>query len=43
MADPDFYRTAGELVAENTAKLERLESELSETYARWEKLDALNN
>ena len=43
MADPDFYRTAGELVAENTAQLERLESELSETYARWEKLDALNN
>ena len=43
MTDPDFYRNAGELVAETTAQLEVLESELSETYARWEKLDALNN
>ncbi|MDH4008526.1 MAG: ABC transporter ATP-binding protein, partial [Desulfuromonadales bacterium] len=43
MANPDFYRTAGELVAESTARLEMLESELSETYSRWEELDALNN
>jgi ATP-binding cassette subfamily F protein uup len=43
MADPDFYRTAGEQVAESTARLEMLETELAETYARWEGLDALNN
>ena len=43
MADPDFYRTAGKQVAETTARLERLEAELAETYARWEGLDALNN
>jgi ATP-binding cassette subfamily F protein uup len=43
MADPEFYRTAGEQVAETTARLERLETELTETYARWEGLDALNN
>jgi len=43
MADPDFYRTAGEQVAESTARLEMLETELAETYARWEGLDALNS
>ncbi len=43
MADPDFYRTAGKQVAETTARLEELEAELAETYARWEGLDALNN
>jgi ATP-binding cassette subfamily F protein uup len=43
MADPDFYRTAGKQVAETTARVEMLEAELAETYARWEGLDALNN
>ncbi len=43
MADPDFYRTAGEQVAETTIRLERLEAELAGAYARWEELDALNH
>jgi ATP-binding cassette subfamily F protein uup len=43
MADPDFYRTAGKQVAETTARMEMLEAELTETYTRWEGLDALNN
>ena len=43
MADPDFYRTAGGQVAETTSRLETLESELAEVYARWEELDALCN
>ncbi len=41
MADPDFYRKAGEQVALTTARLETLEKELAATYSRWEELDAL--
>jgi ATP-binding cassette subfamily F protein uup len=43
MADPDFYRTAGEQVATTTIRLETIETELNETYARWEELDSLSN
>ncbi len=43
MADPDFYRTAGEQVAAATTRLELVEAELSETYARWEELDSLSD
>jgi ATP-binding cassette subfamily F protein uup len=42
MADPDFYRTAGEQVAEATTRLETLETKLALTYARWEELDCLS-
>ncbi|MBE0575840.1 MAG: ATP-binding cassette domain-containing protein [Desulfuromonadales bacterium] len=42
MADPAFYRTAGEQVAATTSRLKTLEAELAETYARWEELDSLN-
>jgi len=42
MADPDFYRTAGEQVATTTTRLEKIETELTATYARWEELDSLS-
>jgi ATP-binding cassette subfamily F protein uup len=40
MADPGFYRESGVKVSEYTARLEALKKELTEVYARWEKLDA---
>ena len=43
MADPDFYRTAGAQVAATTARLEMIEAELVEAYARWEELEALSD
>ena len=42
MADPEFYRTAGEQVAATTTRLEKIEAELTATYARWEELDSLS-
>jgi ATP-binding cassette subfamily F protein uup len=41
MADPAFYREQREAVAAATARLQQLEGELEETYARWEELAAL--
>jgi ATP-binding cassette subfamily F protein uup len=38
LADPEFYRSAGTAVAEAAARLEALEAELVELYARWESL-----
>ena len=43
MADPDFYRTAGAQVAAATTRLETLEAELVEAYARWEELESLSD
>ena len=43
MADPDFYRTAGAQVAATTARLEMIEAELVEVYARWEELETLSD
>ncbi len=43
MASPDFYREAGEQVTTIKTRLELIESELEQVYARWEELDALNN
>ena len=43
MADPSFYRTAGEQVAATTTRLKTVENELAEIYARWEELDSLND
>jgi ATP-binding cassette subfamily F protein uup len=40
MADPDFYQQPGEAVAERTRQLEVLQSELDETFTRWEELDS---
>jgi ATP-binding cassette subfamily F protein uup len=41
MADPDFYRTAGQQLTEIKARLEFLETGLVSIYARWEELDDL--
>ena len=41
MADPAFYRESGKKVIETTARLEAVEKELVESYARWESLAAL--
>ncbi len=41
LADPDFYRNAGADVAQFTAQLHVVESELEGAYARWEELEAL--
>lgn len=40
MADPDFYRQAGNLIAETKERLAALEDELEQAYARWENLEA---
>lgn len=41
MADPSFYRESGNRVTETKARLESIEKELVESYARWEVLEAL--
>ena len=41
LADPAYYRTAGEAVAQLTARLAQLEHELAEAYRRWEELEAV--
>ncbi|HEX9136006.1 MAG TPA: ATP-binding cassette domain-containing protein, partial [Nitrospirota bacterium] len=41
MADPAFYRESGNRVTETKARLEAVEKELVESYARWEALEAL--
>ncbi|MEM9588573.1 MAG: ATP-binding cassette domain-containing protein [Planctomycetota bacterium] len=39
MADPEFYQSGGERIAEEAGKLQQLESELAEAYQRWEELE----
>jgi ATP-binding cassette subfamily F protein uup len=41
MADPAFYRESGKKVTETMARLEAVEKELFDSYARWEALAAL--
>ncbi len=41
LADPEFYKTAGNAVAGLNARLETLEQELLAAYTRWEELEAL--
>jgi len=41
LADPAYYRTAGEAVTKLTARLAQLELELAEAYRRWEELEAV--
>ncbi len=41
LSDPEFYKSAGGEVAVINARLAELEGELSDTYARWEELEAL--
>jgi ABC transport system ATP-binding/permease protein len=39
LADPDFYRDAGNEVAAANVRLRELDKELSDTYSRWEYLE----
>jgi ATP-binding cassette subfamily F protein uup len=41
MAEPEFYKQAGEEIARATARLEELNAELKGAYERWEELDAV--
>ncbi|MEK6577189.1 MAG: ABC transporter ATP-binding protein, partial [Nitrospirota bacterium] len=41
LGEPAFYRNNGDKVSEAKARLEILEKELAEVYARWEELQAL--
>jgi ATP-binding cassette subfamily F protein uup len=41
MADPEFYKEAGNAVAETTQRLEKIEAELEAAYGRWEALEAV--
>ena len=40
LADPSFYQQAGQEVSTVTARLQALEVELAECYARWEQLES---
>lgn len=40
MADPDFYKQAGSVIATAQAKLQDLEKQLATCYERWEMLEA---
>jgi len=40
MADPEFYRQAGDEAAKLTTRYEAIETELKGHYARWEELDS---
>ncbi len=39
LADPQFYKQAGSVIAEQQAKLQRLEAEIAQCYLRLEKLE----
>jgi len=41
MADPEFFKRDGGLIADKTQRLEELESELAQAYERWEALEAV--
>jgi len=41
LADPEFYRTAGDEVAALTNRLQELEKGLEEAYRRWEELESV--
>jgi ATP-binding cassette subfamily F protein uup len=40
MGDSEFFKSAGEQIAQATARLEELQSKLELAYARWEELEA---
>ncbi len=41
MSEPDFFKRAGDAITKDTARLEALDAELTEAYARWDELDAI--
>ena len=40
VADPFFYKESGEMIRQTLARLEALQNELLEAYARWDELDS---
>ena len=40
VADPGFYQQDGEVIAETNKRLQQLEQELEQAYARWEELES---
>ena len=43
MADPLFYKEAGDEVSKTQARLDEIEAELETAYARWSELDAISD
>jgi len=41
MADPEFYRGAGERISRAQARIDELRHELEEAYGRWEELESI--
>jgi ABC transport system ATP-binding/permease protein len=41
MSDPEFYRGTGENIAKAQARIDGIEKELKEAYARWEELEEI--
>jgi ABC transport system ATP-binding/permease protein len=41
MADPEFYREAGERISRARARIDELGKELEEAYGRWEELESI--
>jgi ABC transport system ATP-binding/permease protein len=41
MADPEFYRKSGEMIAGVKTRMEQLKAELEERYMRWEELEGI--
>jgi ATP-binding cassette subfamily F protein uup len=41
IAEPEFYKQDGQTIAEEQQRLARLESQLLDTYARWEELESI--
>ena len=39
MADPEFFKKDGAVIAESTKELEAIEAELTTLFARWEELE----
>ena len=39
MANPDFFKQAGDVLAQEQAKLKELEENLASSYERWEELE----
>ena len=41
MSQGEYFRQSGERIAEETARLKQLESQLANAYQRWEELEQL--
>ena len=43
LADPEFYRGGGDRIAPARIRVDTLQQELDEAYARWEALESLHH